>query len=129
MIHKIGTDLIEIERVESVYERTGERFLERILTEAERAYCLRKTQPAPSIAARFAAKEAVMKVLGTGWTSGVTFRDIEVTRKQSGEPGLSLHGRTAEIAAEQGITSWHLSLTHSRDHALAMVVAERKESP
>ena len=129
MIHKIGTDLIEIERIETVYERTGERFLARILTEAEREYCLRKTRPAPSVAARFAAKEAVMKCLGTGWTGGVTFRDIEVTREQSGEPGISLHGRSAQIAAEQGITHWHLSLTHSRDHAMAMVVAERKESP
>jgi len=127
MIHKIGTDLIEIERIETVYERTGERFLARILTDAEKAYCLRKKRPAPSVAARFAAKEAVMKCLGTGWTQGVTFRDIEVTREKSGEPGLSLHGRSAEIAAQQGITGWHLSLTHSRDHAMAMVVAERKE--
>ena len=127
MIHKIGTDLIEIERIESVYQRTGERFLARILTEAEREYCLRKTRPAPSLAARFAAKEAVMKCLGTGWTGGVTFRDIEVTRERSGEPGIRLHGRSAQIAKELGITTWHLSLTHARDHALAVVVAERKE--
>ena len=128
MIHTIGTDLIEIERIETLYQRTGERFLARILTEAEREYCLRKKRPAPSLAARFAAKEAVMKCLGTGWTGGVTFKDIEVTRKQSGAPSIALHGRSAEIAAEQGITCWHLSLSHSLGHALAMVVAERKEN-
>ncbi len=127
MIHTIGTDLIEIERIETVYERTGERFLARILTDREREYCLGKTRPASSIAARFAAKEAVMKCLGTGWAEGVTFRDIEVTRVASGAPGLQLHGRSAEIATEQGITRWHLTLSHSRDHAMAMVVAERAE--
>ena len=68
-----------------------------------------------------------MKCLGTGWASGVTFKDIEVTRVESGAPGLMLHGRSAEIATEQGITSWHLSLSHSRGHALAMVVAERDD--
>jgi len=127
MIHTIGTDLIEIERIETVHQRTGERFLSRILTEAEREYCLRKTKPASSIAARFAAKEAVMKCLGTGWTGGVTFKDIEVTRVESGAPGLLLHGRSAEIAAGLGIVRWHVSLSHSRDHALAMVVAECEE--
>jgi holo-[acyl-carrier protein] synthase len=127
MIHAIGTDLIEIERIQTVFERTGERFLKRILTEAEREYCMGKTQPGPSLAARFAAKEAVMKCLGTGWTQGVIFRDIEVTRTKTGAPGIELHGRSGEIAAEQGITSWHLSLSHSLGHALAMVVAEREE--
>ena len=125
MIHAIGTDLIEIERVQTVYERTGERFLDRILTSAEREYCLGLENPGHSIAVRFAAKEAAMKCLGTGWAKGVAFKDIEVTRNDDGAPGIVLHGRTSEIATELGITRWHVSLSHSLGHALAMVVAER----
>lgn len=129
MILSVGADLCEIDRIEGVHARLGERFLDRILTADEKEYCLRKQQPWASVAARFAAKEAVMKCLGTGWTQGVTFRDIEVRRARGGAPGLLLHGRAAEHAAARGIACWHLSLSHSRGTALAMVVAEGTGTP
>ena len=124
MIRSNGVDLVEVARIERMLETHEERFLARVFTEGERAYCLRKARPGPSLAARFAAKEAVMKCLGTGWSGGVGFRQIEVVRAASGAPSLQLHGRALEVADELGIARWHLSLTHTEHGALAFVIAE-----
>ena len=126
MIVGIGSDLIEIARIERSLERFGERFLARVYTPGEIAYCRRKRHnSAESFAARFAAKEAGAKALGTGISRGVSWPEFEVVRERGGRPQLRLHGRAAEIAARLGIGSLHLTLTHSRELALAFVVAER----
>ena len=114
----VGVDVIEIERVAATLARFGDRFLERVFTEGETAYCRGR---APQLAARFAAKEAVMKALGTG-TRGVGWREVEVTRKPTGEPGIALHGRAAERAARLGIDRIAVSLSHSRHYAVASVI-------
>jgi holo-[acyl-carrier protein] synthase len=114
----VGVDVIEISRVAATLGRFGDRFLERIYTPGEIAYCRGR---APQLAARFAAKEAVMKALGTG-TRGVGWRDVEVTRKRSGEPQIELHGRAARRADRLGIDRIAVSLSHSREYAVASVV-------
>jgi holo-[acyl-carrier protein] synthase len=124
VIRGLGIDSIEIARVARVYADYGERFLERILTPAERAYAARWADPAPRIAGRFAVKEACMKALGTGWGAGVRWRDIEVRRHASGKPFVELHGRAKEICAGLGGTTVACSITHTDDHALAVVVIE-----
>lgn len=126
MIVAIGTDAIEVERVQRAVDhpRWGERFRQRVFTAGEIAYCTRRRRNAESFAARFAAKEAVMKALGTGYAKGVWWRDIEVVRER-GAPYLVLHGGAAARAAALGITHWHLSLTHTAGQALAYVIAEK----
>lgn len=125
MVVGIGTDLIEIARIERSVERFGASFLARVYTPGEIAYCQRRQKTAAeSFAARFAAKEAGAKALGTGISRGVSWREFEVVRAPGQRPELVLHGRAAEIAAGLGITRLNLSLTHSRDVALAVVVAE-----
>ena len=114
----VGVDIIEIERVAATLDRFGTRFLQRIYTEAEIAYCRGR---APQLAARFAAKEAVMKALGTG-TRGIGWRDVEVTRRRSGQPDIALHGRAVERARAVGIDHVAVSLSHSRGYAVASVV-------
>ena len=114
----VGVDIIEIDRVAATLARFGDRFLQRIYTAGEIAYCRGR---APQLAARFAAKEAVMKALGTG-THGVGWQEVEVTRKRSGEPGIALHGRAATRAEKLGIDRLALSLSHSRHYAVASVV-------
>ena len=124
MIVGIGTDMIEIARIERSVARYGELFLHRVFTAGEIAYCQAKKNAAESFAARFAAKEAGAKALGTGISRGVAWRELEVTRAPGQRPELHLHGRAAEIAAKLGIRRLSLSLTHSRDMSLAVVVAE-----
>ena len=124
MVVGLGTDLTEIVRVRRSVERFGSRFLERIYTPGEIAYCLRKKDAAESFAARFAAKEAGAKALGTGISHGVSWQEFEVRREPGGRPGLWLSGRAAELAAELGIDRISLSLTHTRELAMAVVVAE-----
>ncbi|MDH3197005.1 MAG: holo-ACP synthase [Candidatus Krumholzibacteria bacterium] len=124
MIRGIGIDTIELERVGRVLERYGERFLGRILTEGERAYVARWADPVPRVAGRFAAKEACMKALGTGWSRGVRWRDIEVARHPSGKPVVRLHGEARRVLASLGATEIHCTITHSRDHAMAVVIFE-----
>ncbi|MGH9597610.1 MAG: holo-ACP synthase [Edaphobacter sp.] len=124
MVLGLGTDLIETRRVEESIARFGERFLERIFTAGEIAYCQRKKNAAESFAARFAAKEAGAKALGTGISRGVTWKEFEVRREASGRPTLHMSGRAAELAEAIGVKRVQLSLTHSRDLALAVVVAE-----
>jgi holo-[acyl-carrier protein] synthase len=125
MIVAIGTDAIEVERVQRAVDhpRWGERFRQRVFTAGEIAYCTKRRRNVESFAARFAAKEAVMKALGTGYAKGVWWRDIEVVRT-SGPPRLALHGGAADRAAALGIGRWHLSLTHTAGQALAYVIAE-----
>jgi len=121
----IGTDMIEISRIELSIEQYGERFLDRVFTSGEIAYCQRKKKrAAESFAARFAAKEAGAKALGTGISNGVAWKEIEVQREPSGRPTLHLTGRAREQADKLGITRLSVSLTHSRDLALAVVIAE-----
>jgi holo-[acyl-carrier protein] synthase len=124
MVIGIGTDLIEIARIEQSVARFGDRFLERVYTAGEIAYCKRKRSAAESFAARFAAKEAAAKALGTGISHGISWLEIEVTRELSGKPSLALSGRAAERAARIGVISITLSLTHSRHTALAVVIME-----
>jgi holo-[acyl-carrier protein] synthase len=124
MVLGLGTDLIETKRVQESMDRFGDRFLERIFTAGEIAYCKRKKNAAESFAARFAAKEAGAKALGTGISRGVTWKEFEVRREPSGRPALHFSGRAAELAAGIGVKKVQLSLTHSRELAMAVVVAE-----
>ena len=125
MVLGLGTDLIEISRIEESIRQFGQRFLDRVYTPEEIAYCQRKKKhAAESFAARFAAKEAGAKALGTGISRGVSWKEIEVRREPGGRPTLHLSGRAQDRARELGIRRLSLSLTHSRDVALAVVVAE-----
>ena len=124
MLIAIGIDIIEIARIEEVYSRQGERFRKRVFTEGEIDYCERRASRMSSYAARFAAKEAAMKALGTGWSDGVRWRDIEVVRGETGAPALHLHGRALERLGEIGARRAHLSLTHSEQIAMAEVILE-----
>ena len=128
MVIGLGTDLIEVVRIEASVTRFGDQFLARVYTPAEIAYCqARKKSAAESFAARFAAKEAGAKALGTGISRGVSWREFEVQRQPGHAPQLVLHGRAAEIAATLGVTRLSLSLTHTRGLAMAVVVAEGQE--
>jgi holo-[acyl-carrier protein] synthase len=124
MIVGSGIDLAEIGRLQQSIDRYGARFLDRIYTAAEQAYCLRKRNSAESFAARFAAKEAGAKALGTGINHGVNWLEIEVVREPSGRPTLQLHGRAAQFAARLGVVRIALSITHTTDLAMASVVLE-----
>ena len=124
MVLGLGTDLIETNRVQESISRHGERFLERIFTSGEIEYCLRKKNSAESFAARFAAKEAGAKALGTGISRGVSWKEFEVRREASGRPTLHLSGRARELAEAMGVKRMQVSLTHSREFAMAVVVAE-----
>ena len=121
----IGVDTVAIARIEDLLARGGARFLDRVYTEREQDYCRGRHRPGESLAARFCAKEAVMKCLGTGWANGVTFRQIEVRRDPTGAVGVELFGTARERAAALGIARVHLSLTHDGAMATAFAVAER----
>ena len=124
MIVGSGIDLAEIGRIQQSISRYGSRFLNRIFTPAEQAYCLRKRNSAESFAARFAAKEAGAKALGTGISHGVGWLEIEVVRERGGRPTLRFHGRAGQIAAQMGVTHIALSITHTTGLAMASVVLE-----
>lgn len=125
-IVSIGTDLAQIVRLEEAHARRGQRILDRLFTEGEQAYCDRRPKTRfTHYAGRFAVKEAVMKALGTGWRRGVRWVDLEVTRAPGQAPQLVLHGRSAEIAAEQDIARIFISITHDAGLAMAVAVAER----
>jgi holo-[acyl-carrier protein] synthase len=126
MIVSIGVDLIEVERIQKALEDShiGRRFRDRVFTEKEIQYCEKKRRGRyESYAGRFAAKEAVMKALGRGWGSKVSWIEIEVARAQSGKPDIILHGKTALFADTLGIRRWVLSITHTQAHGLAHVIA------
>lgn len=117
--------MVEIRRIQQSMDRHGKRFLDRVYTAAEQSYCLRKRNSAESFAARFAAKEAGAKALGTGISYGVSWLEIEVVREPSGRPTLRFHGRAAQIATHLGVASAALSITHTADLAMASVVIEK----
>jgi len=125
MIVGTGIDIAEVPRIREAIERHGERFLKRIFTESEIQYCESKANRVERYAARFAAKEAGMKAIGTGWNHGVRWRDIEVARKPGERPTLVLHGKAAEFAAKLGATNIALSLTHTAEQAFAQVILEK----
>lgn len=119
-----GVDLVEVSRVERMLAKTGDRFAERCFTDSERAYCESGGKlAAERFAARFAAKEAVMKALGTGWTGGVAWTDIEVARDGAGRPTLVLHNAAKELADRAGLREWTISLSHTKTTAIASVIA------
>lgn len=124
MIIGSGIDVVEIARIQQSMDRFGQRFLDRIFTGAEQAYCLRKRNSAESFAARFAAKEAAAKALGTGISHGVNWLEIEVVRGRGGKPDVRFLGRAAQIAARLGARNAALSLTHTTDLAMASVLLE-----
>jgi holo-[acyl-carrier protein] synthase len=124
MILGIGVDLCEVERIEQAITRHGERFLARIYTPAERAYCESKLNKMERFAGRFAAKEAAMKALGTGWHRGVPWRDFEVTRLATGQPVIALHGVAQQLAQQMGAGRILVSITHTTATAMAQVVME-----
>lgn len=124
MIIGHGIDAVEVARIASMIDRHGERFLARCFTEAERSYAESSRRRVEHYAARFAAKEAILKATGTGWSRGVAWTDAEVTREPSGRPGVRLHGAAARVAQELGVTRWVLSLTHTATLAFASAIAE-----
>lgn len=117
-----GIDVIEIERIDRAVDRWGDRFLHRVFTETEVLHCRGRAQ---SLAGRFAAKEAASKALGVG-IRGLSWKDIEVVRGPRGKPVMHLHGKAARIAELQGLTSFEVSITHSRSDAIAVVIAWRE---
>ena len=124
MIVGTGIDIAEVPRIRAAIERHGQRFLQRVFTEGEIQYCERKVNRFESYAARFAAKEAGMKALGTGWNHGVRWRDIEVVRPRGQRPTIQFHGQAGAIAAKLGVKNVALSITHTADQALSHVILE-----
>jgi holo-[acyl-carrier protein] synthase len=120
----VGVDIIETERIERSLERFGERFLHRVFTDGEIAYCQSMKYPARHFAARFAAKEAVSKAFGTGIGKAMGWRDIDVRKKTSGEPFVVLDGSAKSLADERNIRSVWISLSHTNHHAVAMIALE-----
>jgi len=128
MIYGIGTDLVEIDRVSDMIARWGRRFLEKIFFPDEIAYCQARKNSAQHFAARLAAKEAASKALGTGWRNGVHWKTVEVVRERGSRPTIRLHGRARELADRWGIRQIHLTMSHSRGHAMAEVIMEKTDA-
>jgi holo-[acyl-carrier protein] synthase len=125
MILGVGIDIIEVARVKASHERFGERFLNRLLLADEIAYCLSHKNPAPFIAARFAAKEAISKAFGTGTGAQLGWRDMEIGRKKSGEPFVILHGNGKKLFKSRRAKNLLISLSHTANYAAAAAVLER----
>jgi holo-[acyl-carrier protein] synthase len=124
MIVGTGIDIVEVPRVAAAIERHGDRFLKRVFTESEILYCESKVNRIERYAARFAAKEAGMKAIGTGWKRGVGWRDVEVRREPGGRPTVAFAGKAAEFAARLGVRRASLSMSHTVQHAIAQVILE-----
>jgi holo-[acyl-carrier protein] synthase len=124
MILGIGIDIIEVERIAASYERFGERFLNRILHANEISYCLTHKVPGPFLAVRFAAKEAISKAFGTGIGAQLGWQDMEICRKESGEPYVVLHGGGEKLLKERGARMVLVSLSHTQAHAAAVAILE-----
>jgi holo-[acyl-carrier protein] synthase len=120
----IGVDLVHVPRIRRLLERWQERFLDRVFTPEEVAYARRRRDPAEHLAARFAAKEATLKALGTGLAMGIRWREMEVRRARGERPRIALSGRIAELGAARGVRTLHVSLTHDGEYAVAQVLAE-----
>ena len=127
MIVGLGIDIAEVDRVKGAIERHGETFLRRIYTPREREYCERFKNKYERYAGRFAAKEATMKALGTGWSRGVRWVDVEVVRQSGGRPTIGLSGEAAKIASGLGVERVALSITHTAAQAFAEVIFEGEE--
>jgi holo-[acyl-carrier protein] synthase len=124
MIVGTGIDIAEVPRIRHSIERFGDRFIRRIYTVGEIRYCDSKANRVERYAARFAAKEAAMKALGTGWSHGVRWRDCEVVRMPGGRPTITFHGRAGEIAAKLGAKNAAVSISHTAEQAIAQVILE-----
>ncbi|QEG34653.1 holo-ACP synthase [Bythopirellula goksoeyrii] len=120
----IGTDIIECLRIAQMIDRHGELFISRVYTPHEIAYCSTKKAATQHYAGRWAAKEAVLKALGTGWRKGISWRDIEVRNQPSGAPTIALCGGAREVLEKSGIAKMHISISHCRSHATAYAIAE-----
>lgn len=118
----IGLDLVNIARVEAIARRWQDRFLQRVYTEDERRASFGRAWPYASLAGRFAAKEAMLKALGTGWSAGVSWQDIQVLNEDGGRPVATVRGRTGMLAQQAGVTRIHVSLSHDGDYAIAEVI-------
>ncbi len=118
-----GVDIVEVSRIGAMLEEHGERFLARCFTAGERGYAVSRKRAAEHLAGRFAAKEAVLKALGTGWRSGIAWTDVEVHLLPSGQPEIELHRVAADAARQRGITEWSLSISHTELYAVASVIA------
>ncbi|MGO9137440.1 MAG: holo-ACP synthase [Syntrophales bacterium] len=125
MIHGIGTDLVEVSRIERILTKWGDRFLQRVYANGEIEYCNNKAFPAIHFAARFAAKESFLKSLGIGLGMGVKLREIEVSNNELGSPVLKVNKKIGNILDNLGVNAVHVSMTHTREHAHAIVVLER----
>lgn len=117
-----GIDLVECGRIQGTWQRHGERFLDRLLTPSEVAYVQRYKNPVPSVAGRFAAKEAVLKVLGTGWRGKIAWRDMEILNDQAGQPQVTLTGECKRVADRVGIVRILVSITHTEHYAAAVAI-------
>ena len=125
MIYGIGTDLVEVNRMEKIIQRWGERFTEKVYSQDEIDYCTRKAYPAIHYAARFAAKESFLKSLGIGLGMGVSLKDIEIINNAQGNPQLKMNERIRKVLDTHGIISVQISMTHTREHAHAVVILEQ----
>ena len=123
-----GIDLVECERIAKVWREHPEQFLGRVLTPAERAYCERHRDPIPRIAGRFAAKEAILKVLGTGWRGAISWTDMEILNDDAGRPVLRLSGECARVAASLGIDDILLSISHTEHYASASAIGVGRQA-
>ncbi len=121
-----GIDMVDCKRLKESIDRHGQRFLKRVFTEAELSYCIGKKREIEHLAGRFAAKEAVLKVLGTGWRDGINWTDVEVRNEPSGQPKVRLEGRCREIADQLGIVEVFISISHIETHAIASAIGQAK---
>lgn len=128
MIVGTGIDIREVPRIRPSIERFGSRFLERIFTESGMHYCDSKANRVERYAARFAAKEAAMKALPTGWNYGLGWRDCEVARKPGGRPAMHFHGKAGDFAAKLGVRNTSLSISHTEEQAIAQVILENERN-
>jgi holo-[acyl-carrier protein] synthase len=124
MIIGTGIDIVEIARIRSIMEKLKDRFILRVFTAAEQEFCRAHRDPAPHFAARFAAKEALFKALGTGWAKGVTWLDVEVLRERQDAPAMTLYGEAKRLSEQMGARKAHVTLSHSDLWAVAMVILE-----
>lgn len=124
MILGSGVDIVEVGRVRALLERQKTRFSERVFTPEEQVYCNAHRDPAPHYAARFAAKEAFLKALGTGWSNGIRWVDVEIRREAGKAPVIKVHGQAAALATQMQVRAIHVSLSHSDENAVATVILE-----
>jgi len=119
-----GVDIVDVARVAQMHADHGGHFLDRCFTPAEQAYCLKRKACDMHLAGRFAAKEAILKVLGTGWRGMIAWTDMEILNDGSGKPRVTLSGESAKVAAELGIVRWHVSISHTESHAIGSAIGE-----